>query len=216
MNNKLYTQFVGSCSLVLFAFLGYVVKFYPVWIQPFDQVITNGVRSLYPTWNPFFLWITKFANPSTIVVLFLALLFVLIYGKRYAEAAWFSLGVIGISGIFNSLIKLLFMRERPTLEHLVTEHSYSFPSGHSTASMVLYGTLIFFVPLFIQNTYLKRGVQVLLGICIVLIGMSRIYLGVHFPSDIVGGFSLGLGWLLLTYPYYQKQRFVWRFKNKQL
>jgi undecaprenyl-diphosphatase len=82
--------------------------------------------------------------------------------------------------------------------------------------MVLYGTLIFLIALFIQNRYLKLGLQLILGSCILLIGISRVYLGVHFPSDIIGGFSLGLGWLLLSYPYYQKQRFIWRFKNKQL
>ena len=215
MQKKLYLQFAGSCALVVFAFLGYVVRFYPNWLQPFDTALTNFVRQLYPRWTPFFLWVTQFANPWTVVVLFLALLFVLLYGKRYAEAAWLTLGVVGIAGMFNPLIKLLFMRERPTLEHLVTEHSFSFPSGHSTASMVLYGTLILLAPVFFQHKYLRLSVQILLGAFILAIGSSRVYLGVHFPSDIVGGFSLGLGWLLLSYPLYQQQRFVWRFKNKQ-
>lgn len=215
MNNKLYTQFFGSLSLVIFAFLGYVVKFYPTWIQPFDNAVTSFVRQPYPNWNTFYLWITKFANPVTIVVLALAFLIVLLYGKQYAEAAWLSAGVIGISGLFNPLIKLLFTRERPTLEHLVTEHSYSFPSGHSTASMVLYGTLICILPLFVKNKTLQTVLQIALICLIIIIGTSRIYLGVHFPSDILGGFTLGLGWLLMTYPIYQKQRFIWRFKNKQ-
>lgn len=215
MKNKLYLQFYGSCALVLFASLGYIVKFYASWIEPFDTFITNGVRSLQPTWTTFFLWVTKFGNPLTVILIFLAILFVLLYGKRYAEAIWYSAGVIGIAGIFNPLIKLLFMRERPTLEHLVSEHSYSFPSGHSTGSMILYGTLIFLVPIFIQNKTWQRIIQLLLGVFILSIGISRIYLGVHFPSDVIGGFSVGLGWLLLTYPIYEEKRFIWRFKSKQ-
>ncbi|MCS6719811.1 phosphatase PAP2 family protein, partial [Proteus mirabilis] len=58
-------------------------------------------------------------------------------------------------------------------------------------------------------------VQILLGIGIFMIGVSRIYLGVHFPSDILGGFCLGLAWLLLSYPIYLEKRFVWRFQSKQ-
>lgn len=98
------------------------------------------------------------------------------------------------------------MRERPTLEHLVTEHSYSFPSGHSTGSMVLYGTLIFLLPIFIQNKTLLHSLQFFLGLFILSIGVSRIFIGVHFPSDVLGGFSLGLAWLLLTYPIYKNAK----------
>ena len=216
MKNKLYVQFAGSLFLVLLAFLGYVVKFYPSWIASFDASITDWVRQLYPTWTPFFTWITQFANPIPIIVLVAAVTFVFIYGKRYTEAIWLAGGFLLIAGIVNPLLKLVFTRERPTIEHLVVEHSLSFPSGHATSSMVFYGTLLLLLPLFIKHKALLRISQVLLGLLIVVIGCSRIYLGVHFPSDIVAGFSLGLGWLLLTYPIFLEQRFIWRFKSKQL
>ena len=58
--------------------------------------------------------------------------------------------------------------------------------------------------------------RILLGLLIFLIGISRIYLGVHFPSDVLGGFCVGLSWLLLTYPYYLEKRFVWRFQQNNL
>lgn len=215
MKNKLYYQFAGSCFLLGFTILGYFVKSFPKFIQPFDQWLTGMIYNVNDTFTLFFLWVTKFANPSTIIILFLAVSFVLIYGKQYAEAIWFGLGVVGISGLINPLLKLAFGRVRPSLEHLVTEHSLSFPSGHATASMILYGSLIFLLPIFIENKTLRLTLQILLGMVIFTIGLSRIYLGVHYPTDVIGGFSLALGWLLWSFPVYQEKRFVWRFQNKQ-
>lgn len=216
MQKKLIYQYAGSCFLLLFVFLGYVVKFYPSWLTPFDETLTRLIRSGYPFMTSFFLWITKFANPITIILLFLVVLVVFLINKYYAEAIWLSLGTIGIAGIFNPLIKLVFLRERPTLTHLVVETSSSFPSGHSTGSMVFYGALLLLGPILFKQPFWQWSLRLLLGVLIVLIGISRIYVGVHFPSDVLGGFCVGLSWLLLTYPYYVQKRFVWRFTRKQL
>lgn len=215
MKNKLYYQFAGSCFLVVFMFLGYVVRFYSSWLNGFDQTITTIVRTPYPSANQFFIWYTKFADPLTVGILTLAITFILYRGKFYAEMFWLLINVGLIAGIANPLIKLLFMRPRPTLNHLVTEHSFSFPSGHSTGSVLLYGTIILLLPQFIKQKNLCLFLQILLGLGIFLIGISRIYVGVHFPSDVIGGFCFGLAWLLMTYPIYLEKRFVWRFKSKQ-
>ena len=215
MKNKLYYQFAGSCFLVVFMFLGYVVRFYPGWLKSFDQTITSIVRMPYPSANPFFIWYTKFADPLTIGILTLAIAFILFRGSYYAEVLWLLINTALIAGVANPLIKLVFMRPRPTLHHLVTEHSYSFPSGHSTGSVLLYGTIILLLPQFIKQKNLCLFLQIILGVGIFLIGISRIYVGVHFPSDVLGGFCFGLAWLLMTYPIYLEKRFVWRFKNKQ-
>ncbi|OTN75126.1 hypothetical protein A5886_000196 [Enterococcus sp. 8G7_MSG3316] len=216
MQKKLIYQYAGSCFLLLFVFLGYVVKFYPSWLNPFDETLTRVIRSGYPMMTPFFLWVTKFANPITIILLFLVVLAVFLINKYYAEALWLGLGTIGIAGLFNPLIKLVFLRERPTLEHLVVETSSSFPSGHSTGSMVFYGSLLLLIPILFKQSFWQWTLRILLGVLIALIGISRIYVGVHFPSDVLGGFCVGLSWLLLTYPYYRQKRFVWRFTRKQL
>ncbi|MGC6767412.1 phosphatase PAP2 family protein [Enterococcus sp. LJL128] len=215
MKNKLYYQFAGSCFLLIFIFLGYLVKFYPESLHNFDQAVTGSIRGPYPALNQFFIWYTKLANPLTVAVLAVLTSGVLFLKKYYAEAIWLFANTAFAAGVLNPLVKLLFMRERPTLEHLVIEHSSSFPSGHSTGSVLLYGTIILLLPLFIEKKMLCRILQVILGIIILFIGISRVYLGVHFPSDILGGFSFGLFWLLMTYPIYQKLRFTLRFKNKQ-
>ncbi|HIY57979.1 MAG TPA: phosphatase PAP2 family protein [Candidatus Tetragenococcus pullicola] len=215
MKNKLFFQYSGSCFLLLFAFLSYLVKFYPSWLTTFDQTITHWVYHLHPGANSFFIWITKFGNPASVILLFLAILFLLVYGKLYTDAFWLSIGFIGISGLLNPLLKAFFMRERPTLEHLVIETSYSFPSGHAVTSMILYGSLLLLIPQFFRSKNLQIFFKVFLGLLIFLIGMSRIYLGVHFPSDIIGGYTLGLSWLLFSYPYYREERLKWKIKGKQ-
>lgn len=215
MKNKLYYQFSGSCFLLLFMFLGYTVRFYPSWLTPFDQKITEIVRLPYPHLNQFFIWYTKFANPLTIGLIAVAIVILLIRGKYYAESVWLLINTALVAGVVNPLIKLIFQRARPTIQHLVSEHSFSFPSGHSSGSMLLYGTIIFLLPQFIKQKKICLFMQILLGIGILLIGISRIYVGVHYPSDVVGGFCLGLAWLFLTYPIYLEKRFVWRFKRKQ-
>lgn len=197
-------------------FLGYVVKFYPDWLRPFDDYFTSVIRTYYPSMNTFFLWITKFANVPTIAILFLVCFTLFIKNKKYVEGIWLAVNLIMVSVVINTLLKLFFSRERPTLNHLVIEHSKSFPSGHAVTSVIFYGTLILLLFEFIQKKNIRIGLQLFLGLLIFLIGCSRVYLGVHFPSDIVAGFSLGLAWLLFTYPIFLEQRFIWRFKHKQL
>lgn len=216
MHKKLYMQFAASCTFLIFAFLSYVVKFYPEWLEPFDDTITTAVRSLSPNWDGFFLWITQFGNSVSIALLFLAVFLVLIRGKKYIDALWLASNVVIIAIIVNPLLKLFFSRERPLLEHLVVETSFSFPSGHATASMVFYGSLLLLVPLFIQSKVWRLSLQGLLSIFILLIGISRIYLGVHFPSDILAGYCESLTWLLFTYPMYRKQRLIRVLQKKQL
>ncbi len=199
-------QLAGSITFMTFAFLSYIVKFYPHWLEPFDNTLTSIIRALHPQWNRFFLWITPLGGTTSIVILLFAMLLLLFYQKKYEAAVWLSLSVATVAGVLNPLLKLFFTRERPLLEHLVSETSYSFPSGHATASMVFYGGLFLLSSLFIQSKSWRICLQTSLAILILFIGISRIYLGVHFPSDILAGYCESLTWLLLTYPIYLKQQ----------
>ncbi|MEO1768567.1 phosphatase PAP2 family protein [Candidatus Enterococcus ferrettii] len=214
MKNKPYYHLAGSFTLLLFAALCYIVRFYPTTLKGFDETIIQGVHSLAPTMDTFFLWVTKFANPLTIVILAAVFLGLFWFSKERITAIWLGANLVIISGVVNQLLKLFFQRARPTiLPHMVTEHSYSFPSGHSVTSMILYGTLIFTTGVFIKNKFWQYALQILLGLLILGIGVSRIYLGVHFPTDVLGGFLLGISWLLFTYPYYRQQKLVYDLKT---
>lgn len=99
--------------------------------------------------------------------------------------------------IINNLIKIIFMRARPDINPLVIETSYSFPSGHSMISMAFYGYLIYIIYTHKNNIKVKWLLITLLSILILLIGISRIYLGVHYASDVIGGFCFGIAYLII-------------------
>ena len=109
-------------------------------------------------------------------------------------AAWL-IAVLG-GEVLNLLIKDLFARPRPSFERpLVVETSYSFPSGQAMESLVVYGMLAYFAVLTLRS---QRARAVSVGgaaLIVVLIGLSRVYLGAHYVSDVVGGFAAGGAWL---------------------
>ena len=110
---------------------------------------------------------------------------------------WFIYHLLIIQGI-NRIIKALVKRPRPPqIYHLVKETNYSFPSGHSMSAMIGYGLLV----LEVQKSSLKykKVIEIFLMMMIFLIGLSRIYLGVHYFSDVIGGFLLSLSYLLFIY-----------------
>lgn len=105
-----------------------------------------------------------------------------------------------IISIINYVIKQIIQRPRPIGINLINEGGYSFPSGHSTTSMAFYGLLIYLIYKYVNNKIFKTILMVLLSLIILMIGISRIYLGVHYASDVLAGFVLGLLFLLVFIP----------------
>lgn len=205
--------FIASTLALLFVFLGYVVKFYDSWLI-FDGPFQTFIRGDLPaSTTAFFKWLTQFANPLPISLLTAAMMLFFYWQKEKSASLWLGFNMILGSGLSNHFLKLVYQRPRPTLPHLVTETSFSFPSGHATAAMIFLGSLIFLMSKVTTNKVLQKCLQVLCGGLILLIGLSRIYLGVHFPSDILGGYLWGATWLFATYPFYLRYAFVERFKN---
>ena len=104
---------------------------------------------------------------------------------------------IVIIAVLNQLLKRILQRPRPTEFRIVEETGYSFPSGHSMVSMDFYGYLIYLIYRYIKNKYVKWTLITILSILICLIGISRIYLGVHYTSDVLGGFLLSISYLVI-------------------
>ncbi len=104
--------------------------------------------------------------------------------------------VIIISGLSNLALKEVINRARPTAEHLVSVQTLSYPSGHAMSATAFYGFLIYLFYFLKINKWLKISLIFLCSFLIVSIGISRIYLGVHFPSDIAGGIIAGTIWLM--------------------
>lgn len=99
--------------------------------------------------------------------------------------------------LLNQLLKNIVQRPRPEGYRLIVENGYSFPSGHSMVSMAFYGLLIYLIWKMVKNKKVKYTSCGILGMFIFLIGFSRIYLGVHYTSDVIGGFAISIVYLLL-------------------
>ena len=107
------------------------------------------------------------------------------------------LNLLGIVVLNNVIIKNIIGRDRPSDINIITEAGKSFPSGHSAVSMVVYGYLIYLIYRHIENEYIKWLLIVLLSILVCSIGISRIYLGVHYTSDVLGGFLISISYLVI-------------------
>ena len=95
------------------------------------------------------------------------------------------------------ILKYILQRPRPTEFRIIEETGYSFPSGHSMVSLAFYGYLIYLIYKYINNKHLKRTLIIILSVLICIIGVSRIYLGVHYTSDVLGGFLISFAYLII-------------------
>lgn len=122
------------------------------------------------------------------------ILFIVIKNKKIGIAIISNLGIVTI---LNQLLKRILQRPRPEEFRIINESGYSFPSGHSMISMAFYGFLIYLIYKNVKNKYLKWSLIAILGILIISIGISRIYLGVHYTSDVVAGFLIAISYLII-------------------
>ena len=139
--------------------------------------------------------ITNSANALFIIGLCIVLLIVPQTRKTFGVPL--SIGALEVT-IINRIIKHIVMRPRPEVEHLVTEHGYSFTSGHSITSMFFYGMAIWLVWRYVENKTVRWILTVLLAIPMLLVGPTRVYLGVHYPTDVLGGWCLGIAAIIVT------------------
>jgi undecaprenyl-diphosphatase len=141
--------------------------------------------------------ITTFA--SSIFLILMGLIIFLTLKNR--KLAWIIIILLISECILNWTLKQIFKRERPNIKRLVNEKGYSFPSGHTTSATCFYGFIIFLISISSFNILLKLLFIILLISFIISIGYSRIYLGVHYFSDVVGGLLFGSSYLII-YVYF--------------
>ena len=215
MKDKQTFMMKGSFALLLFMIIGYIVKFYPELLVSFDQPIQTAIRGDLPeTLTLLFRAITHLIDIPVIISWVLIVAFVF-YRKQWKMESYLMLGNLALAGILIVTFKNIYQRPRPEILHLVEEKGFSFPSGHSLAVTIMVGTLIVILSQRIKNTVWRKIVQILLSLYIVSVLVSRIYLGVHYPSDVIASLCVGLGVLFMEFPFYDKLRFQWRFKGKQ-
>ena len=164
-------------------------------VTAFDHAIINEVQSwINEGRTKQMVFITDLASVTFLSIATAAITLFLIIRKRYGWALFFFL-VNALGGLFNSTLKELFKRQRPDILPLIEQSGYSFPSGHSMGSFIFYGTLSFMLFRLLKGKWEKTVGAVAAACMIILVGVTRIYLGVHYPSDVIGGFSIGAAWL---------------------
>lgn len=147
-----------------------------------NDVLTNILKTL-----------TVFANPKFLVILSI-IIFLLLKDKK--EKFYFVFNICFIT-LLNQILKHIIVRPRPSIEHLISQGGYSFPSGHSMAAVAFYGYLVYLLwKTNWHKTYKYIG-TVLLILLIIAICFSRIYLGVHYISDVIAGICLSLVHLII-------------------
>ena len=155
------------------------------------KIISTFLISDFAT--PIAKFITNFGGAIFLITL-TVILFILIKNKKIGLSILTNLVVI--AGL-NQVIKRILQRPRPTEYKIIEETGYSFPSGHSMVSMAFYGYLIYLIYKYVKNKYIKWISIIALSILICFIGISRIYLGVHYTSDVLGGFLLSISYLII-------------------
>jgi len=167
-------------------------------------------RNAMGVFDNIFIWLVRyFASPSvdkimilitnvgfgvSYVVIVAISFFVLTYYRRWREITGLAICLTGGAAL-NFWLKYLFHRSRPDLLRVVQETGYSFPSGHVIASMCFYGMMAFLIMRTISSWRGRLTIMTLAVILIVAIGISRIYLGVHYPTDVMAGCAAGSMWL---------------------
>jgi membrane protein DedA with SNARE-associated domain/membrane-associated phospholipid phosphatase len=165
-------------------------------IVRFDRALDAYLHArATPPLTTFFLIITAFGSIEALVLLGVVMAAFLAWGRRWVFLGSWLAAVAG-SAVLNHLLKGLFARPRPHFEHpLLVETSYSFPSGHAMESFVVYGMLAYFAVLALRTWESRVGVVCGAALLVVLIGFSRMYLGVHYLSDVLAGYAAGAVWL---------------------
>lgn len=161
----------------------------------FDTIVITSVHEkISESLKDFMVFISFLGSVNFYLPLGILLMIYLLKKKSYIEIIGLTNGVLG-SAIVNFLVKQYYMRIRPENFFRVKETGFSFPSGHSMVAFSFYFTLVYIVFRNKDWDIKKIIAWIMTSILVVTIGFSRIYLGVHWPTDIVGGFSLGFIWL---------------------
>jgi undecaprenyl-diphosphatase len=176
-------------------------------IVRFDNAIISFITSFEsPTLTSIMKFFTFIGSSKPIIVLSIVIL-IFLYKvlKHRSELILFIAVILGANILYASL-KQIFHRARPDLHRLFEIGGYSFPSGHATIAFSLYGVLAFLLWRHI-TTGLGRTILILISILMILmIGISRIYLGVHYPSDILAGYFISGFWLTMAIWFFQRYK----------
>lgn len=171
-------------------------------INAIDNTVYNFItQEVNPSLTGIMTFASFLGSAITLIILTLGFIFLL---KNKKDAKYITINLVLVF-LLNRILKLIVARERPNVLRLVSEEGYSFPSGHAMVSMGFYGFLIYLSYKNIRNQKIKYPLIIFLSMLILLIGISRIYLGVHYATDVIGGFIIGIMYLVIFIKFIYKR-----------
>ena len=177
-------------SLISFLILAYLIKTKTNLV--IDEKIYSFISKFISNNITTAVKFITFLGSATVVIGVTVLSLIFIKDKKVG--LFMSIDLVVIT-IFQYILKFVFQRNRPIGINLIEETSYSFPSGHSLTAMAFYGFIIYLI--YKSNLKYKKIYVIALSILILLIGLSRVYLGVHFITDVLGGFTFSLFYVII-------------------
>lgn len=158
--------------------------------------------------NKIFILITTFGDSWFLFLVVTIFTIFLLLKKDIKNAIFLSVSVILGALILNKILKSFYARPRPfdniNVENLIEASNYSYPSGHSMGSIIVYFLICYLLSKYIKNKKSAISLYIFFTIFSIVIAISRVYLGVHYLTDIVAGFSLGFTWAILSIYVYEK------------
>lgn len=201
-------EFINKYLIWIILVLGLLLFFYLVrlinanTISVLDNYIYNIIKGfISPKMTPIVKFITEFGNYTVMIPVII--LFYL-FNKDKSFNRYFTINLVAIF-TSNFIVKNIIRRDRPIDINLIIENGFSFPSGHSMVSFAFYGFIIYYVYCSHLSKLEKTIIISILTLLVLMIGLSRIYLGVHYASDVIGGFVLALVYLIIFIKYIYKR-----------
>lgn len=203
---------LGFAALALWGFGKLASEVLEKETDAFDTAVLYALRQIRtPGLDALMKGVTFLGEPSLLIALTIGIGAILLLQRRRAEGVALPVSALGATGL-NYLLKDVFARTRPELwERSVNVNFYSFPSGHATVSLVIYGLLGYLLATHLSRRW-RPWVVVATVVLILTIGLSRLYLGVHWPTDVIAGYISGLVWLIACILTLR----LWRLKHPAL
>ncbi|WP_137597850.1 phosphatase PAP2 family protein [Paucilactobacillus kaifaensis] len=195
---KYWTMGIGS--FLLFLWLGLLVLENAKIVQLLDNFFK---RYLYGQHNDFLTVIFMIHTMvENLIILAIVIGILVLIKHKWLSAGWLTLNVVVSTGLAAWFFKYIYQRARPSHLHHVTESGFSFPSAHAAFATALFVTLIVIISRDVKSRIKQIIDNGLLLLVMIIICLSRVYLGVHYASDILGGMILSISWILVSFPFY--------------
>src|SRR5699024_10388387 len=187
--------------MFLIVYLGITIGVYTEsqWVKTLDLTLIDLIQGqVTGTGADIVSILTDIGGVRELVAITMVLMIIMLIRKVYIAGIWLGATVLITASVLTSVMKSVIGRERPNIMMLASEQSLSFPSGHTTAATVFYGLVGLSLMLIVKKLWQKIIIISVALIIIAFVMFSRIYLGVHYPTDVIGGLCFGMASIFIS------------------